>query len=94
MAHQCFDCGYEIDLEVKIARRDTCNSCGADLHCCMNCKFYDESADVCRENIRNWVRYREQSNFCPHFTFKDSDGSRAEEQADAKARLNALFKDL
>lgn len=94
MAYQCHSCGHEPDLEVKISRRDTCESCGADLHCCLNCTFYDEAADACRENIRNWVRYRESSNFCPHFTFKDSEGSRVEEVQDAKSRLDALFKNL
>lgn len=94
MANQCHACAYEIALDVKVARRDTCDSCGADLHVCLNCKFYDHGANACRENIRNWVRYRESSNFCPHFTFADTDGSRAEEIDDAKSKLDALFKGL
>ncbi|MEL6182573.1 MAG: hypothetical protein AAFS10_26690 [Myxococcota bacterium] len=92
--YHCHACGYELTLEVKVARRDTCDNCGADLHACVNCKFYDEGADTCRENITRWVRDRERSNFCQSFTFRESSPDRADEIADAKSRLDSLFKNL
>ena len=92
MAYQCHACGYELKLEVKVARRDTCDNCGADMHCCANCKFYDRGGDRCRENIMAWVRDRTSSNFCSAFAFLDSAGNRADEVAYAKSKLAALFK--
>lgn len=94
MAYQCHACGYELTLEVKVARLDRCDNCDADLHCCNNCRFYDEGADRCREDIKSFVRYRDKANFCAAFTYRDTENTRAEEMQDARARLDALFKKL
>ncbi len=93
--YQCHACGFEVDMTVKVARRDTCDSCVADLHVCKNCRFYDPGAhNECRENISAWVRDKEASNFCQHFTFRKSDEDTSGEIADAKAKLNDLFAKL
>ncbi len=92
MAYHCHECGYELILEVKISRRDTCENCGADLHCCMNCHFYDQNADLCREDIGRRERYKDRSNFCQAFQLGESEADRLHEVADAKSKLDALFK--
>jgi len=94
MANHCHACGYELNLEVKVARLDRCDNCDADMHCCMNCRFYDEGADRCREDIKSFVRYREKANFCSAFTYRETEASRADEIQDAKSRLDALFKKI
>lgn len=94
MPHQCHACGHNIVLEVKVARRDTCDNCGADLHCCMNCRFYDARADRCREDITAFVRGRDRSNFCTHFEFANTESDKKDELAEAKAKLSSLFKKL
>ena len=34
----------------RVGRRDACLGCGADLHCCRNCRFHDPAAhNQCRE---------------------------------------------
>ena len=90
----CHACGHQVSLEIKIQRRDTCENCVADLHCCKNCRFYDEQADLCRENITSYVKYREQSNFCAAFEMRLTGSDRKDEIKDAKAKLSALFKNL
>lgn len=92
MAYHCHACGFELILEVKVGRRDTCDNCGADLHCCLNCHFYDSKADLCREDIRRRERYKDKSNFCQAFKLGETDADRADEVADAKSKLDALFK--
>jgi hypothetical protein len=92
MAYHCHTCGYELILEVKVARRDCCENCGADLHCCLNCHFYDERADLCREDIHRKERYKDQSNFCQAFQLGETELDRKDEIADAKSRLDSLFK--
>ena len=91
--YRCHACDYEIAMDVKIARRDTCDNCMADLHCCLNCRFYDPYAhNECREAIGTWVKEKETSNFCSSFEFNKSGEKVVDEQAAAKAKLEALFK--
>ncbi len=66
----CYHCQKEMELSGRAGRKDTCPFCGADLHCCRNCKFYDESAhNQCKEPNSEWVSDRERSNFCDYFSF-------------------------
>jgi hypothetical protein len=93
--YHCWSCGYEISMEVKVARRDTCDNCVADLHCCRNCRFYDPGAhNECRENVAHWVRDKEASNFCQSFEFRVSGPDTSDEVSSAKAKLDALFSKL
>jgi len=70
----CYHCQKEIELSGRAGRKDTCSYCGADLHCCRNCKFYDESAhNQCKEPNSEWVPDRERGNFCDYFSFTPLD---------------------
>ncbi len=93
-SHHCHACGHEITMEVKVGRRDTCDNCGNDLHCCMNCRFYDKRGDRCREDIAHWVKSRDRSNFCTQFEYVKTEADAKDELAEAKAKLSALFKNL
>ena len=54
--------------EGTIYRDSTCPSCGADLHSCINCKFYAPGSHYdCHETIEEPVRDKERSNFCDFF---------------------------
>ena len=73
---------------------EICPHCRADLHCCLNCRFFDEHAqNKCRESSAEWVSDREKNNFCEYFSFRDSAeaGRREKEQQEARAKLEALF---
>ena len=91
----CFSCGGEIKVVDRIGRSEACSRCGADLHCCRNCKFYDPSAyNECREPQAERVLEKERSNFCDYFeiaaqpyTMKGSDAA-----AEAKRKLEGLFR--
>lgn len=64
----CHSCGDTIRIEGFIARTDECNSCGADVHCCLNCSNYEPSAhNRCREPQTEWISDREKANFCDFF---------------------------
>ena len=45
MAYYCFKCHNEIEflitVGIKVGRLDTCDHCGAYMHACKNCRFYD-----------------------------------------------------
>jgi len=91
--NKCFKCGEELVFETKIGRRDMCPNCHAYLHCCKNCEFWDLNVhNQCTENRAEFIRDREEGNFCLYWTFKDSDEEDgASEAAQAKAKLDALF---
>lgn len=79
----------------RIGRRDTCHHCGADLHCCLNCTFYDPSFhNACRETQAERQVDKEIGNFCEFFSFGRSAGSdmpRSQQDA-ARESLAALFR--
>ena len=90
--HICYKCNEKLKFEVKIGRRDMCPNCYAYLHCCKNCKFWDSSVHYeCKENRAEFIRDREEGNFCLYFTFKDSADDSVDEAEQAKEKLRAMF---
>ena len=91
----CWSCGHELDMTTRVSRRDECISCGADLHACKNCRFWDPGyQNECRENTAYYIRDREKANFCMAFEFKATTETDAQEANDARSQLEALFKNL
>jgi len=93
---RCFSCGAGVELASgeRVGFRDTCDSCGADLHVCRNCAHHDPSAyNECRETSAERVSNRERANRCDYFAAGDRAGSSgAEEGGKARDALDALFK--
>jgi hypothetical protein len=68
----CHACKKELSLGREIGRKDVCPYCHAELHCCLNCRFFDRSAPKqCREPIAELVREKEKTNFCDLFLFAE-----------------------
>lgn len=91
----CHHCQQTIEGKNRIGRRDTCLSCGADLHCCLNCMFYDPHfANACREPNADQVLDKEAGNFCEYFAFLEDRQPQppASTAVNARAQLEALFK--
>jgi hypothetical protein len=90
--YRCYKCGEELVFDVKIGRRDMCPNCHAYLHCCRNCQFWDPNVhNQCTENRAEFIRDREEGNFCLYFTFKAAEDGDESEASKAKAKLSALF---
>jgi len=88
----CFKCKEELIFDVKIGRRDMCPNCGAYLHCCKNCRFYDPNVhNQCTENQGEFIRDREEGNFCLYFEFHPLGEDRSAEVDAARSKLDALF---
>lgn len=87
----CHHCGKPIGDIERVGRRDTCLSCGADLHCCLNCEFYEPTHhNQCRETEAERQVDKQVGNFCDYFSFRAGGGTIAKKD-DARARLAALF---
>jgi len=91
---RCYHCQREIDSKDHIGRRDLCPDCGANLHCCLNCVFYDTRyANACREPQADPVLEKEAGNFCEFFTFSEDQARQSPASApNARVRLETLFK--
>lgn len=91
----CAFCKKEIEADKYFSGKSSCPKCGRDLHICLNCRFYSESAhNKCLETRAEFQRTRDKTNFCDYFIFKDSAGasSSEKEKEDALKKLNELFK--
>jgi len=95
--YKCYFCNGELDIKEKVMRKDTCPHCGRDLHCCLQCRFYDPSYhNDCREPQAEMVRDRQKANMCDFFQFSgaESTAKNVEEESREKAKkeLDRLFK--
>ena len=91
----CYRCGKEVEIERTVGRTEPCPHCDADLHCCLNCKFYDKTAhNECREPQAEPVADKEKGNFCDYFVFKDSAGTKPQSgpAVSAREKFDQLFK--
>jgi len=90
---KCSRCGADL-LPPPYSRRDTCPSCGADLHACVQCGFFAPGAyNDCREPQADRVTEKEKANFCDYFQPAARQGAAASDpKEEARARLGALFK--
>ena len=89
----CYKCGNATELVDKVKRADTCEHCGADMHSCKNCKFFDPMVhNQCRESITTWEPDKEKANFCTYFVPREGEAEEAEDRDQALSKLEALFK--
>jgi hypothetical protein len=90
----CHNCKKPIEAGDRIGRTDTCPYCSEDLHCCLNCRFYDSgSHNKCRESQAERVVDKENSNFCDYFSCAERDPGGDGPGCTAKHNpLDGLFK--
>jgi hypothetical protein len=92
MATTCYRCGASLRIDGPIGRRTTCPECDADLHTCLNCRHYDESAaHECREPQTEHVVDKDSSNACDLFQLGDGASRRRKSSRAARDQLHALF---
>ncbi|HEO65892.1 MAG TPA: hypothetical protein ENI73_08490 [Spirochaetes bacterium] len=69
----CYHCKTEWKSDSKPSRTESCENCDRDVHCCLNCQFYDESSyNECHETQAERVLDKEKGNFCDYFNFRQS----------------------
>jgi hypothetical protein len=89
----CHSCKKTVETGGRVGRTDTCPHCDADLHCCLNCRFYDDgSHNKCREPQAERVVDKESSNFCDCFSFADRAAGADARPAVKRNPLDGLFK--
>lgn len=95
MAYVCFSCKKDLNLaDKKVGYREECVHCGADVHVCKNCEFYDVKAyNECRESSADRITEKERANYCDYFSLRSGDGGSGTSDKDKlRAAAEALFK--
>ena len=88
----CHGCNKTLKRPDKIGLRDECEFCGADLHSCKSCEFYDPKVyNECRETSADVVREKDRANFCDYYQPKTS-ANVVSEKDKLLAAAEALFK--
>ncbi|MGV8057494.1 MAG: hypothetical protein AB2L12_05605 [Smithellaceae bacterium] len=88
----CHHCKKEIKLNSFTGRQEQCPFCDADLHCCLNCTFYERGLyNDCRERQAERVLDKTRSNFCDFFRFGQT-SEKTTEKPSAQDTLEALFR--
>ena len=95
---KCNQCGQQrLGLDDPTVD-EACGKCGADLHSCGNCRFFDTTTTwECRENIPARVAGKHARNACTFFqpkVVKDlaADKGKIQTPDDARKAFDALFK--
>jgi hypothetical protein len=97
-AFKCNKCSQIRHNLGELTHEDVCNGCGADLHTCGNCRFFDTTTLwECRENIPARVVGKHAKNTCTFFTpkiVKDlaaDKGQKLQTPDEARKAFDALF---
>ena len=90
----CWRCGAELPFRRTLPRTAECESCGADLHVCRACRFFDPTvARACREPVAEPATDKERANFCGYFELRAGAYTARDDQEArrAQAELASLF---
>lgn len=89
----CWKCGASLaQLTLPLLRLDVCKACGAELHTCKQCTFYDIAvAKHCRETIAEEVRDKQRANFCDYFAINNNAFQPTASSDASRTALNELF---
>ena len=91
---RCARCGARQTLSEEVATTATCAGCGADLHTCTNCRYFDTGApNECRAEIVARISKKATRNDCEPFAPKAAKEAATDEAkpTDAKSEFDSLF---
>jgi hypothetical protein len=87
MKMTCAACKEVVELPEKVGVRDTCPSCDAWLHSCVNCDFWSNSR--CTEPSAEKVRDPEGINFCEWYKARTQNAERGTQEGKEKGSKEA-----
>ena len=94
-AVRCARCGNELMAASAWSAEATCNRCGADLHTCAQCTYFDSSAAFeCQRPIKVRVSPKDARNTCTEFEPRTTVERETKSAAPTSARkaFDDLFK--
>ncbi|NLF25987.1 MAG: hypothetical protein GX589_10075, partial [Deltaproteobacteria bacterium] len=96
MKYLCYHCGTKFELPSggTVSVRDSCSKCHADLHSCVHCKHYNQSAyNECNETQAERILDKEKANYCDYFTVHTNGRTKGGKSREEHLKqLDDLFK--
>ena len=92
----CWRCGEALhDIPKPFPRLEKCRACGADLHVCYMCRYYNPRMnDHCDHELAEAAREPDLANFCHYLRLRPEAYTKQFDKAQqAAAELKALFGD-
>lgn len=93
---RCAGCRERNETLGKIKPDAECQRCGAALHSCRHCVYFDlKAANQCQRPEILAIKDKEAANDCPEFSAKfelDQSLNRPMTEEEARRALNRLFK--
>jgi len=93
----CHACGAIWEEKHEPGVRDLCLRCGADMHCCLNCRIYDpRKSRRCASMTADPPSDKEAANSCDEFQLADrpsGEPSPADRKKATEEKWKSLFKD-
>ncbi len=88
----CFNCQAQWESSLRQpAVKETCDQCGAYLHCCRNCRFHRKGyPNACYIPDTEKIADKARANFCDEFEFRSASKS-AGAQSPAHDQLTELW---
>jgi len=88
----CIFCRKPVEMDDKVFHKDVCPHCDADLHACVQCRFYEIGRNNdCREVRAERVVVKDRANHCDYFEF-GAESYMEKASDEAKRKLESLFK--
>ena len=88
----CSACRIVLEFPERVGFRDTCPSCDAYLHSCVNCDFRVNSR--CTEPSAEKVRDPEGINFCDWYQARDKRQGIRDKEEGSKEAAEEMWKRL
>ena len=89
---KCYHCQHPWTFTPPLSRDARCPQCDSDARVCLNCTFYDTHAyQACKEEQAEWVRVKDNGNFCSYFRPNNDSSSAANGTKTVLADLEQLF---
>ena len=94
---KCERCGTTFPEIQQIEFKQKCSNCGADLHCCNSCKYFDPGSRFeCMKPIEKAIPRKDINNECTYFnaklTWTHAASPRSLTADEARQVLDNLFK--
>lgn len=92
--YECFHCKTPWESSLRQpAVKETCDQCGAYLHCCRNCRFHHKGyPNECYIPDTEKVADKKRANFCDEFEFRPANREKSP-RGGTPDRLGKLWGD-
>ena len=88
----CQKCGQEWTRRESPGFKEACPGCTSYLHSCLNCKFYNPTADRCSSVTAECTGDRASLNYCEEYQFRDTPNHAGRRASNGRAANGSMTR--